>query len=191
VATFDGLKWDISRAVWSGRDDDGHPLVQEKAYGDDIEAGNGNAAFHLQHAYGSYSRPHDPAPGNNGLDAWCTLLVAQDGSTYIGFLGYDPRFIGLIPLPPKGSQMNYAAFQENGRWRCSFDFISGDNGTKQFYLPIGDSSLSVTFGLTQGKPVISFLHPDGSLVSMYEGEILLKSPSGENYIQVSDKGIVL
>lgn len=195
MVAFQGLRWDVSAVTWSGRDEDGHPLVQENAYG-----GEGSAPFYCQHQYGTYARPHDPAPGNNGVgDAWCTLLVASDGSTYIGQLGYDPRFIGLIPLPPKGSAMQYAGFHpadDPKNWKASFAFISGDDGTWQFYRPAKDggkdSVLAVTLGVDGGgENVIEFRHPDGSLISMFDGSIVLKCPNGTNYIQVSDDGIVL
>jgi hypothetical protein len=180
--------------TWSGRDDDGHPLVQENVYG-----GKGSAPFFLQHQYGTYSRPHDPAPGNNGIDAWCTLLVAQDGSTYIGQLGSDPRFIGLIPLPPKGSQMNYVGFPDPDdpkKWKASFAYMGGDDGSWHYFRPAKDkgkdSALAVRFGVDgAGENVIELRHPDGSLVSLFDGSIVLKSPNGKAYVQVSDDGIVL
>lgn len=181
-----GFKWELSWATFSDRDEDGHPIVQPRTDGD-----AGSDAIPLQHAYGGYSRPHDPEAGNDGQQGYCTLFVAKDGSTRFGFLGYDPRFIDLIPLPPKGSQMNYVAFKDAGEWKASFDFISGDDGTKQFYLPIGDSALSVTYGKdNNGEPVIELRHSDGSIISMFDGSIVLKSPSGGVYIEVNDDGII-
>ena len=182
-----GLEWDLSSVTYSDRDLDGYPIVQQEAYG-----GEGGAPLPLQHQYGSYSRPHDPAPGNDGREGWCTLWVAKDGSTHIGLLGYDPRFLGLIPLPPKGSSMNYAAFKDGEKWRASFAFISGDTGTYQYYLPVGDSALAVTYGTdANGHATIDLRHPDGSTITMFKGKTVLKCPNGKTYIQVSDDGIVL
>lgn len=176
------IRWDYSHATYSGRDEDGFPIVQADAYGDE-----GGASFSLEHPYGFYSRPHDPTP-----DGFCTLFVAKDGSTRFGLLGMDPRFIQDVPLPPKGSAMQYVAFQDGGAWKTAFMFLSGDDGTLQYYKPHGSSAISVTVGLDgAGEPTIELRQSDGSLVTLFDGKIVLKAPGGGVYIEVSDDGIVL
>lgn len=187
MAVDTGTKRSLSWATYSGRDDDGHPEVQPRTNGDE-----GGTSIKLEHPYGCYSRPHDPEAGNDGQYGYCTLFVERDGPTQFAHLGYDPRFIDLIPLPPKGSQMTYAAFKEDGKWKAAFDYMSGDDGTKCFYLPTKGSAMAVTFGKDRnGESTIEFRHPDGSLISMFKGSIVLKSPAGKSYIEVNDDGIVL
>ncbi len=177
-----GLIWDISGVTFSDRDEDGHPIVQADAYGD-----TGGAPFYLQHQYGLYTRPHDPT--ESGM---CTLLVAKDGSTRIGKLGYDPRFLDNIPLPPKGSSMQYAAFDDGGTWKAAFLYLDGDDGSLQYYRPTGDTAIAISVGLDgAGEPTISLRHSDGSFVELFDGKIVLKAPGGGVYVEVSDTGIVL
>lgn len=176
------VRWDYSHVTFSGRDEDGFPIVQADAYGDE-----GGASFSLEHPYGFYSRPHDPTP-----EGFCTLLVAKDGSTRFGLLGMDPRFIPDVPLPPKGSSMQYVAYQDGDAWKTAFMFLSGDDGTLQYYKPHGDSAISLTVGLDgSGEPTIEFRHSDGALVTVFDGKILLKAPNGAVYVEVSNDGIVL
>jgi hypothetical protein len=184
---------DFSHTTWSGFDEDGFLLVQADAYGNPAN-GAGGSAFQLNHPYGFASRPHDPdAPADDGSPPrWCTLMVEKDGSTRIGWLGYDPRFIQDLATLSKGGAAMYAGWKEGTDWRVTFATIDGKTGTFHFYRPTGDSALSCTFGVDGGgEPTIELRHSDGSIISMFDGSIVLKCPNGKNYIQVSDDGIVL
>lgn len=177
------LDWDISTIQWSGRDDDGFPIAQFEGYGND-----GGYPYPVHHQYGYYSRPHDPIENTA-----CTVFFAKDGDERFGFLGVDPRFIQDVPLPSKGGNVRYVAFPDGDDYRIAWSDFSGDDGTWRLYIPTGDSSaISVVFGKDgAGNPTIEIVQDDGAAVILHGGSVVLRSPSGGNYVQVSDSGIVL
>jgi len=178
--------WDISTATFSGRDEDGQPIVQAQGYGADGNAAG--APFWLQHQYGTMARPHD----GDSERGFCTLFVWDDGSTRYGWLGIDPRFIADVPQLEKGSTAAYAAFPEGDDFKVAFQHLSGEDGTWSLYIPHGDSAVSIVFGRDgNGEPSIELVNSDGSSLTLFAGAVTLKSANGSNYIEVSNSGIVL
>jgi hypothetical protein len=90
----------------------------------------------------------------------------------------------------------YAGWKEGTDWRVTFATIDGKTGTFHLYRPTKDgaksSAVAITAGIdANGKPLVEMRNADGSAVTLFGGSVLLRSPNGNNYIQVSDDGIVL
>lgn len=177
----EGPTWDIAGATATERDDDGHPLVQMDAYRD-----VGGSPFTIQHPYGFFSRPRDPDDGG-----FCSLLVYKDGSTRLGWLGYDPRYLQQIPLLKKGGSCMYIAFPLGGEIASSFALLDGDDGTFQVRIPTEAGDHEMTIGVDgANRPTVSLRHANGAVVEIVDS-IVLKSQNGGVYVEVSDSGIVL
>lgn len=175
---------DLGIATFTGYDDDGFPLAQYDAHGEDP----GVEPIELHHPFGFVSRPRDPdldKEGNPKEGQACNLFFGAEGDTQHAWLGYDPRFIPNVPKLKKGGSAWYCA-------AGSFSTFDGEDGTQTTYVPVGNSAHVVSIGVDgNGKAYIGIQHSSGLALTMLEHSITIKNESGNAYVEVNSSGIVL
>jgi hypothetical protein len=181
---FVGITTEMGAAVFTGYNVDGFPVVQHDAQGEEPRVD----AYELHHQFGFWSMPRDPDADKTGKPIEgkaCNLQIGKQGNEIHAWLGYDPRFIPVVPKPKKGGSMRYSA-------AGSFEIFDGDDGTSTLYVPIpGEDKAHVfTVGIDgNGLPWIGLEHSNGMSLVMLERSITIKNAAGDAYLEINDDGI--
>lgn len=106
-AGFIGIAWELGTVRGTTFDDDGFPMVQPDAYGDEPRVD----AYELHHPFGFFSRPLDPEVDEDGqIRVGCSLFRGTLGDEQFAWLAGDPRSTPILPNCGKGESIQYAAF---------------------------------------------------------------------------------
>ena len=188
---FVGIDTQIGTCMFSGLDEDGFPVAQVDANGEDSQVAPGE----LHHPFGFASRPVDPdldASGQLKPGGGCTLFYSVDGDGQHMWLGYDPRYLTLMPRLKKGGSMQYCSWG-------SFGIYDGDDGTFTQYVPVEKDASgtvtkahAITVGVDgNGDALISIVHADGMALVLHQKKTILKNAAGDAYLELSGSGAVL
>lgn len=134
---------------------------------------------------GIYARPADPDSDGKGAGG----LQGFQGDDGFMLPTTDPRTIGRVPQGPPGSTVLYGS----GKDVTSYHYIDGETGYHQILVKYGDKSLSITLDTSsEGSENINIRHGEGQGICMTaDGKLIMNSPNGQNYIELSDDGIVM
>jgi hypothetical protein len=179
------FNWELGVALGSGFDADGFPVAQFDGGGE----APGLESSELHHVFGFAARPRDPEVDKDGQvkpGKACNLFYAAEGDKTHGFLGYDPRFVSLLPKLKPGGAMRYSA-------PGSFQIFDGEDGTDTLYVPVAGGKAHVqTIGVDgNGDPYIGLEHADGMALMFLKKSAVLKNAAGNAYLEINDDGYVL
>jgi hypothetical protein len=182
---WSGIRFELGQAIQSTYDASGFLRVQHDGLGEAPNVGSSE----VLHPGGLAYRARDPEVGPDGKakdGGGSKILVAFDGTEYkIIYVG-DQRALAGIPPLAKGSSVQYA----HTAGPPSFDVHSGEDGTKQIYVEIGDSAHVITVGRDgNGEPVLELTHADGMAISMFRESLTIKNKDGTVFAEFArDKG---
>lgn len=197
--SFVGLSWEVTTVTSTTRDDDGFPQVQM----DGASPRGGSVWFEMQHSYGFYSRPRNPAVGPDGVPVQgsaCSLFVATDGDQRYGWLGIDPRYLQSIPLVEPGGTSMYAVVEDedldedgNKKVRAPFITIDGDDGTLTIYIPLksGKAHTIIAGYDAGGEEYVTIASSSGAAITLSEGSCTMKNGDGSCFVSCTPDGIVM
>lgn len=191
---------DICAVVLSDYDEDGYPVIQHDAFG---EEQSGVQPLEMHHMWGFYGMPHSGE--RDALGALNPAKCAQVLTGWSNELGYafplgDPRLMTKLPQAGGGGSIQYG-----GRLaQPSFAFIDGNTGSYQIYVPYSFANATNDavpmkasgFAINvrrSGQETIEIVHGDGMSITMSaEGKsMVLKNAAGDAYIELNEEGITL
>lgn len=181
------LSFDIGVAMLTTYDEDGFPVVQVDAFG---EENSGVVPYEHHSQFGIISRPHDPADGQG-----CQVLYAMEAGRGHAWVLSDPRVIPLLPPIDKGGSCIYGG---NIKAPAFFN-IDGLTNSMMFYVPYaldddGVPQKAMSIGISvdnAGDENITIVHGEGTAVILKKDSVLLKNAGGDAYIEVNASGIIL
>lgn len=166
---------------------DGVLEVQPDALGD------GGAKLPCQsiQPLGLFVRPMDPETDSDGNPtSGAAALYAHQGDQRFIMPVSDPTTIGNHPRGPGGSSVFHSA----NPTLTSFVYIDGEHGYQQMLAKYNDGedrSLSWTLD-TRNPATISAVHGKGHAIRLLnDGKIVLSSPGGGVYIEISDTKVII
>lgn len=181
------LSFDIGVAMLTTYDEDGFPVVQVDAFG---EENSGVVPYEQHSQFGIISRPHDPADGRG-----CQVLYAMEAGRGHAWVLSDPRVIPLLPPIDKGGSCIYG-----GNIKApTFFNIDGVTNSVMLYVPYdldddGVPQKAMSFSISvdnKGEEVITIAHGEGTAIILNKDSAILKNAAGDAYIEVGASGIIL
>lgn len=187
------LRWEYAKAVYS-EFFDRVLLVGAELFSDKEKSEGSGRGFEPIQPLGIRARPRDPDVDseNNPTDG-AGMLIAWDGDEGHAMPVGDPRALEQLPEGQPGSVYKYAC-TESGK--PSFSGIEGDgshmslaqypneNKAHVFSMEVHEANkenISLRHGLGQGLVMTA----DGG------GKLILSSPNGQHWIEISNDGITL
>lgn len=173
------IEFELSSCV-SSEWKDGALLIAPDLFGEDP---SGRGLDSVQ-PLGLYARPRDPVDGKGA-----SCLHGFQGDLGFVMPSMDADTIGRVPQGPPGSTVLYSS----GEGITAYHYIDGKTGYHQLLVKYGNQSLSITLNTSvTGQESIDIRHGEGHGICLTaDKKTVLNSANGQNYIEVSDAGIVM
>ena len=165
---------------------------------DDPETGASSTEEPMYCSLGTYGRPKPPARGadasaaSNPEGETEVLAWSQEDRTYA--FAYRDLRLNALTNPKEGE---VGLVQYNGGMIAIKTNDDGDGSDMIVYCPRGplnsiEKAHAISLATAADNLSISIMHADGHSIALTkDGDVMLTSANGENYVQVNDSGVTL